>query len=400
MRSRVILFVSLCLCAASYTSAEVQPQPAPLSSSSSSSLETTSSNVPALNDASEAASSAPSDTLSESSSSTSLSSDAEAEHVEGKNEDLPALKVEMAADTFALDPSLENRGALILAYERLIATRCMPTLLTSLIHAPQELQASCRKAIEGVREIDALNPVALCAENGIDSSVCREAAKQQKVGLFGPSFDAQRLLAEAQDIPKGTTPRFQDSVGMFLKELEAAKAVPAAQRDRSKIQTLYHRLMLLTCPVVRLSLTPETPRPTPHSRSSSRLGSSENIPLEKIVENFASQAQRSSEASISYQAHPFEPTPSLSETPSAQRKPDQGKFFSRKRLISNTCWYFVKNALIFEPGFASAICHQDGFQSPTCIDALRESRKKLLLTPKPTRAPSTGPSGGPGFKTF
>jgi hypothetical protein len=341
-------------------------------------------------------------------SSTSTSSEGSASSLSASRPSKPmemsALRLSMAESAFALDPSLENRANLILARERLVEDSCMPKLTQSLQHPgmnalPPPMREACRKELFAVFALDGATPVGFCARDGIDSPNCAAAYKNQNSGSYGGGYQAP---AAPEPLRPGQKPNAQDTVALLYQEARQRIGVLQDHESieaRLAIRNVFARLLTLNCAVVRLSLQ-ELPAQNSAALANrdSLLGQplDPNVPIERYVDVLVQGAR-------------VKATPTGGPVEAASETPQEGPPFFRSRLTSDACQFYIQEGLRFEPGLASALCHREGFSSPTCIAALRKERTETMAAIQKERqakglppiAPRTSQSSkAPGFSTF
>ncbi len=318
--------------------------------------------------------------------------------------DRAVLKVEIAETTYSLDASIENRGALLMALERVVELKCMPRLLVDLQFSGGLGNEECMEYVRKVFAIDSASPIAFCARDGIDSKNCLDASRNVVVGPFGEPY----RVSDTDPRRPGTRATIADSSAVLLAQAKALRAALKGKeglQNKLKMRALFNRLLVINCSVTRLALREAPPVQAQDQAFKDHLLSQplpQNVPVEKYVDALVKGADKGEAAG------------------------DQGSYgpaHYRMRQISEACMYFVKEALSAEKDMATAICHREGFPTPQCIEAVRKERSSTFAEVQqarmseglPTLSPqeaqqnmrpgSRGPAnpGGnvsPGFSTF
>jgi hypothetical protein len=319
------------------------------------------------------------------------------------------LRVDMAQAAFNAAPTIDNRAALVLALERVVELTCMPRLVQTLQHlgigdsgpgvaqgARGDVNPHCRETLLRVFKLDSSSPIAFCARDGIDSKNCSDAYQLQSIAPFGASF---RPPEEPEPFRPGTRLTVRDATARIFKEIkslrERQKSAPSLQQ-RIALRQLFDRLLVQNCGVTRLALREVPNVAVDDAASRDRLLSrpmDPNVPVEKYIEALVQRSrERSSDGST-------------------EDKEKYGPAHYRLRSISDACMFFVREALSTEPEMGTAICHRDGFSSPSCITTLRKERASTLeeiqreraakgLPTVPPDQATRGPRSGSGMSTF
>ena len=283
-------------------------------------------------------------------------------------EDLLSLQIEMAEQSFALNPSDENRSQLFGVYEIMVERHCI---------APQEKSPECESWMSKLTELYPKSPVLACASFGLMSPECAEAYALQEVRPYvfttkrtpsqsGGHFDqigAHELDTKLNDsrVQQQVQTRFVTASNLF-REYQGKKTVELFD----KIAREYEAAISLACVSTKGVLT-----------SVPALGNRERKPAIKIPTD------------------PRQP-PQAKETP-----------IFRIRALSPLCRKTIDTTLKFDPKLPAAICAEQGRYSPQCqnaIDARLELRKKWDATPKagnPSAPGKPSPSSKPpALETF
>lgn len=379
-------------------------------SSSSSSSQVSLSPAPSSENSTSQTSAAGESTSSLSSESSSASA---SEQVTTSPAELIELESELARANFEQQPTDENRALLLQSYEKLLQSKCMPQLMQTLVHDGYPSDSKpCFDLLSRTFKLDSSNPIAFCARDGIDSKNCTIAYKRQRVSPFGPPFEPQKLVSGLEAGQPVTTVDTLARFALTIKDQQGRAGAKATEPQKIYIRSLYDRALVISCAVQRLELKRDTSTP-PAGGSSDKYGASSND-IKRAI------------ALLEAKPTPTNP-PRAARTPAreafeAKKNPTSetekgdsgyGPIFFRNRLLPTTCMYFITEGLHFEPDLATAICHRDGFYSPSCIQSMRAARAKALeyqrqaqmSAAQQSRSAGTRPaesprSKAPGFSTF
>jgi hypothetical protein len=316
----------------------------------------------------------------------------------GNTAELAELEVQMAEGSYQSNPSSLNLEGLIMSYEKLITARCMPNLLRTLEYAGNPQDSLCLKTISQALKLDARNPVAICARDGIGAAGCKEGFSRQQVRRMVFTNRTDRPAPGELEVRLSTTGT-QKEITAKAEELRSTfdgyRAKPSDENKR-KIEQLFSRLMFLNCKVWHLGLVPgEEPAPTPTSRADPAMATLQaTVSALKTKEIPAQEPERRQSPLIEEDIYAKK---SKAANPGQVPVPDN-TVFRRFRLLAPDCAAYIVETLKFNPDFYQAICQRDGFVSPACIDALRKARDAGRLTDKPSA--KTGPRRKDGLDSF
>jgi hypothetical protein len=232
-------------------------------------------------------------------------------------------------------------------YEELLAYYCMPRITLELNYLGNKKSGECSELISKFKKFSPSNPVATCAESGIDSRECRLAYKNveaaSNAALFGQMSKLTRELAEIEARVS------QDKNALLIEQLEkkirslTSNITPKSSLSEKKILLAnYSQLLALVCKPVRSAET-------------------------KINQSSVEKKD-----------------PLLAAAPSVIAT--QILKTMHLRFLPPRCLQHLERSLKISPAFPSALCHRFGYTSPQCIDAKRkeeeEGEKKSPLDKK------------------
>jgi hypothetical protein len=245
--------------------------------------------------------------------------------------------LELAERGFAINKNPLNFSRVVNAYEKLIAFHCFGSLFKTLEHAPDKNSPRCGELIDKLLSIYPLDPVAICAQKGIDSEPCALSYKNIKIlednqAAISPTAELNEKLLEGQTKEKITA---LENDLYNLQNANAANPQENAKKTQNILSVLL-QLMRIGCKGNTISL-----QTNDYYQGSNK---------------------------------PFPPPES----------------FTRNLLIARNCMSYIERALTFDPGFPPAICTKNGDYSPACVQAWRVKRK-FSLPQQPAKARPAGP---------
>ncbi len=291
------------------------------------------------------------------------------------HDDLLTLSAAMAAAQFEIRQSLSNKSDLIAALSRLVAGRCMRNLHKALVYTPDPKNKGCLEAIEYTLSVDPSNPEAVCARDGIDTASCREAFRQERTTSELLFKDTEGLWMRFQD-----DVRIQESVGGSASSKASTEFFQAVSAYKTE-NTPSNKARIAAAATTMLDRMCMTTRKIPNPSFDQ-----ERQAQEKALEKSAGKSGPGESAKEKYPTF-NEMMSKLTGTPGPSSTPIPA-VTSRFRLVSDNCRGAVNRTLEVLPEFPRAICHRDGFFSPSCVMAMR--RQKYLESKSPAAA-----TGGP-----
>ena len=263
--------------------------------------------------------------------------------------------------------SISARAELVTAYERLLGPVCMESMPGTLIYTPNSANARCKSLIEKTLKIDPENPMALCARDGIDSTVCQTAAKTVQLGTYSLDLPYQGASNLEAKIRSSKNAPLVDQLVQRLNNLTFKKPDRRNEAREQEIRGTYAKILALTCLVhrVKLESAPESQlrAVVEASRASNKTqgGLLSNDDL-SFLNRLATGGPGINKQTIN------NPPPTPTIDPSSL-------FFFRTRLIPTKCEHFASQALNDYPLFPAAICQRYGYYSVNCIDAKRAEKR-------------------------
>jgi hypothetical protein len=288
------------------------------------------------------------------------------------------LKLDLDAAR-ALSHRPASRDRLIILYEKLVEMRCMPQLSSTLEYAGNPQDAECLEYLEQLRTLYPEDLVAACASNGIDSESCRTAYEDQFIGTY--KKDQPGVEEVDLEVKLGTLKQ-ENSIKKLVYALEQASfkfRKSNLPEDRKELREAYTKLLPVACRLIRIKLQ-HTPPPETF-RAAVILAPPEinkDDPLNQLVKQYGEAKSGSSSSSKS-----IEEVPAMDEDAPFQRRkaatprPTPAAPVWRVRYLTEDCSYYIRQALAFEPNFMLAVCFQQGFSSPDCVNARRRERERL-----------------------
>ena len=269
-------------------------------------------------------------------------------------DDLLSLQIEMAEQSFSLNPSDENRSQLLGIYEIVVEQHCL---------VPKEKDQECDTWVSKLTDLFPKSPVLPCARFGLMSPECVEAYAAQEVRPYvfttartpaQSSGAMDQIKAHELDSKLNDTRVQQEVQTHFVKASNLFREYQA-KKTLELFDTIvreYEKAVSLACVSAKGVLT--------------------NIPALK---------GRGRKPPIELPTPPNQP-PQVKENP-----------LFRIRAISPLCRKTIDVTLKFDPKLPVAICAEQGRFSPQCqtaIDARIELRKRWGASPKAATAPTPG----------
>ena len=321
------------------------------------------------------------------------------------------LQAQMAEAAFSLNPAPERRDELVLAYEKLVGARCMAEVHKKLEYAGAPQDGQCLEYLARVFQMDADNPVAICARDGLGAETCKTAYLNQRIQEF--NFNAEpeskdQLSAELRQ--KLQLAKTEEQVEKLSAELRDVFALEESEENKERIRKLYSRLVELACRTFSLKLEPFAERdPAGQSFAGQSAGQG---PLSSIEQDLA--VQRGTPGIDPPPGEPTQAQPGLiddiyhKKTEEKRRQQQvealaKPSHLQRTVLVSPQCMQYLSEARKFDIKLPSAVCYHSGLYSPACISALKEARFKAQEKTRSGQQHQKGkptPDSGKGFSTF
>jgi|GEM_PF-2358782 len=311
--------------------------------------------------------------------------------------ELALLNVGVAEAMREMLINVRTTSRLVGAYETVVTEACMPELRSTLRHAPNPSDPTCREYLNRLIAIDPGNPVAICARDGIDAPACSQAFARQHYSTYDPA------IGLSGDATSG--PNIEGQVGVLrneervnsleLKYMEFVRAFRSGKnpKDREGALALLDQILDLTCIGIELVIAQSngsgadsqlgfslsdtnpvaTPSPTPRR--------SDLVPDDsKLPQRDDTSASTSSNPLkiLAEELKDNSPTP----TPNALDK----LYAVRTRVVPENCDAYLERAKLLDPNRASVVCAKEGAVSPNCISARRLARHQALVAQKELRS--------------
>ena len=318
------------------------------------------------------------------------------------------IKTDIAERNYLSDPKIENLSEFVGDAQELLAASCLSDLVRTLQYPGFPEAQNCRAQIKKILEIDGANPIAQCAQNGIDSSQCREASEQVKLGAYNvgngtwmlddktksgsiSQLDLQTALAEKSNHKEMQT--LEDQVKSAASELHQH---PHQREYIEALETKLQHLLKVDCVDAKLVLeapTTAAASPTKTSKSGSEggggllqnsnsglLGSPKGGgPLQKT------DSSAESDDPFARVLSSMDKTSKPAPAPTPTRVSFAGSAYYHYRLLPVGCFREIKFAENLLPHSPVVLCYRDGGTAPSCIDARRHeatAKAKHLNTQK------------------
>jgi hypothetical protein len=290
------------------------------------------------------------------------------------------IEIEAAAALFQNSGTLENRIVLVEAYEGFITATCMPHLWRYLQHEGKLKDPRCILAVSELLKLDAANPVAICARDGIDTRSCRELFGKQIIAAFpsptptsfiSPDPSALDAVDEVLKASKISPAKSDEQARPFYNQLQSA----LTSGDRTNPQffpfvlELMRKTITSACSLSGLMLRPLVsfaPAATPADGTApARAPGLGNDPFADNFDGLTRLTKRLPGADVFT-------SPTATPTPGAVQF--EAPFFDRIRLLTPVCLQTLELVRQVAPSFPQAICAREGTASPQCLDARRWER--------------------------
>ncbi len=265
--------------------------------------------------------------------------------------DLLVLEMQMGESGYRVSQSLDNKGRLLVAYEKAVNEFCFQSLRSGTTYMFDRTNTKCSDQIAKIVALDASNPPAICARDGIDSTTCDLAFSGQKLGLFNVFADANSSAANPNDNAKVIQDKLLPPT--LSEQLQLQEQLRGKQVE-GQIDGLKGRYR------------------TAYANYSRTKKGEDRATVELALTNWIKSACGGSEV----------------------RYISSAKTLSRVRLLTSGCLDAVSQGRAFDKNFVPAVCAQDGFYTPSCTKARR--LRALTLKPKTKVQPTVTP----GLSTF
>ncbi len=286
----------------------------------------------------------------------------------------------IAKKSYGVSQNLRTTSDLITVLSKSIELLCLRDLMRTLTYYPPPTNPACLKALTMMKQIDAENPLVICAEQGFDAPDCAAAFETQETTPSIPNEITSEFLKVHAD--QSEYVQFQDDLTVKLQNERAQKglanlrkladqakgnynaSMSSGNKDgkaaefKARYEYLLGQYLQLSCVQYRIVVFPKEVLSTvrrndpSYQASGSRRGNS----LEELLAK-----------------GPF------SEKVVAEK---QKKITNRFRLISQNCesnLIAVNNELAT---LAAIPCQRFGIASPACIQARKVSEQANARGPR------------------
>jgi hypothetical protein len=293
------------------------------------------------------------------------------------------LQSMLAESEFLRDKTIEARSDLVNIYEQMVGPTCMPDLLSELSFSGMRGNRKCGELLDKLLELDQMNPMALCARDGIDSRSCRNAFAKTQFDTYSPEamtttgtgqngLDLEAKLASSRNAP------MIEKLEGILYNINFMSNGKFSDEQKQKVRQTYAKLLTLTCffPKLRLEPLAGGTGAAPSAPDKGLLGEESGFENPGILGETHGDAPNER----------FQAGPNL---------------FKRTRLLAGKCAHYINESLVLFPDFSPATCQKWGYYSPLCVDAKRRDRsKKRAEAPKAPSAPEGNKNTNNGFVQF
>lgn len=343
----------------------------------------------------------------------------------GTPQEIAEWQLDIAQSSYEVTKTDRNLTSVITALERLIGLYCMPNLSKTLQHNGFPSDPQCIKYMDAAFALDAENPVATCARDGIDSRSCSEAYAAQETNTYSELYPIWPTEpGSVSDLDLALDVRTADpqltTLGQELSRLESRSLQSADARKEvlPRMRQAFSEALGLACKNTKLKVQ------TLFGDLGSKIGTLPSIAMQD--QGFRNYLLR---------LPPAEREEALLKAKQAEeqlQRPGQGQSSSpmddlvkglkptpvnanrvvrvradgvlRTRYLSSICDDTLTRALRADPGSAAASCARYGDSSPDCIKAKRRERAEAVrqLAPRKDAGSAQSAPKGPkqNFSTF
>lgn len=296
-------------------------------------------------------------------------------------DDFVNWELAMAENGYKLNNTHKNKVRLLNVYEKVVILRCMPELHIKLSYAGNSKDVVCNEFIAKTLEIDSSNPIALCAQHGIDSSVCKKASNEQNIEIYNPDQEEQKGIASLEEVlvNKKEEPLIRAETDKLESEFNTIARKPIKQRkaeDRPRLVEIVNRQLSLNCRRSRVRLKEEKVDIKKSAPDSSYAEPPSVIEDKLLMKRLTPKAGQNS----SGDTERHDPFSTLLEL----KKKETPKESSSARIyeVTDVCNRYIDKAFKLDPNMALATCYKFGFYSYQCIEAKRKEGKSSGIARK------------------
>jgi hypothetical protein len=299
------------------------------------------------------------------------------------------MAADMAENLYTKNPTDANRADMLASLEALVTRGCFGGLFKDDYRYDGPPVQGCNHYISKILGEDPENPIAVCAQNGIDSPRCQQTAAKQLVREFDERNvpDAQRGIGLLTTRPTDAQNDVRKANDEWGKTLFAYNAKRTPENKVAALKAM-RRVLNIMCKPNKIVYEPARPM-----EAGPTVSAAEELGYRPRGQQRA-EATPTQEPSLSGGSWSFFPgkqdgaaEPTIPPPPTPTPLP---AVLQRVRLVARFCAMIVAQGK--EAGFKdwSMICQVQGFQTPQCIQALRNFREYG----DPAVAPPPSPAGG------
>lgn len=287
--------------------------------------------------------------------------------------ELLAVEIELGEASVKANDSEESRSQLLVAYEKALLSTCYRDFAATLQLPPAPPGGECQRFIEETLQLNAGNPVAVCARVGIDSPVCAQAYTAQVVQPYNPAREqsgrasAEEVLeARGSESRRAVMESFRLQLGKLDHDSSGKRKDP---KVRAKYDAIYTKMIDEVCRIAIPRIDFESKKKMIDYRAiADGLQVGRSTPL-----SAPRKPQSGPLWDLDLESPHATPTPQALSDPLAPLfKPRDGE--RRILQVPRDCIQTVNSALVLNKELAPAVCWKFGRHSPTCVQALRRAR--------------------------
>ena len=303
------------------------------------------------------------------------------------------MSVDMAETNYSFRKGDDTLSDLVIAYERYLVKRCMPELERTLRYNGV-LDAECRKLIAKIYKLNPNNPVALCAEEGIDAIECEVAYDSQLLYMLKPFqinstqfssvVDLDFKLAASQE--KDAIERLNIKLADLIRRNRTGRKPEAEEQKKEVIHEILQRACRASRIIIQSSKSPILGNPAKFRTTTVDFSEEKEETVTELLGEFVEE----------YAEGPALATPVPTIGPEVEKEA-----INRIRYITESCYYAITQAINLAPETSQIECAQFGKISPQCIQARRLEKQFLPDSGKGSNTGhNTKPNSKGGFVEF
>jgi hypothetical protein len=320
----------------------------------------------------------------------------------------------MAENSYKFFKTPVNMEELIASLEEYLNNKCFGSLHKTLEYKGSPTDPTCVGYMDRLLQLNPDNPAAICLRDGIAAPSCMNAYQNQRTSVYYPSSSDQsvRTLALKSGMSAVEIDKLE-KLTLILKEVNTK--YQSTEEDAEKLRlmddalALYDQILALAC---RISALRFKPRSDSGSKNEDPELKAMREKLLKIPPNLREGHQERMLVEVenrlaAAKGNVLEQL-RLKTLMEVIRNPSGDgtmtvKTNERERLILPKCNEVITQTLQAFPKAPAPICHQNGWFTPNCIQAirmyrteLRQQRAQAEATAKASKSPGTfTPEAGP-----